>query len=107
LIAPLGPWAFVRRPTRSWVSAGFFEVTLEIGVDDIDAHATTVCQRGDQGTQRFRGAPSPTDDPAEVLRIHTNLENLATGRVLCYDMHVVRVINDSLDEMFKRGSEQD
>jgi len=46
------------------------------------------------------------DDPPEVLGVHSNFEDLATRRTLGHDVHVVRVVDDALDQVRESGSEQ-
>ena len=86
--------------------AGFGAATLEVGVDHVDAHSLAIGQSRDKRAEGLRGATCATDDAAEVLGVHTNLEDLAARRVLCDNLHVFRMINDPLDEVFKRGVEQ-
>jgi len=80
---------------------------LEVGVDDVDAHPTAIGKRRDQGAKRLRRAAGTADDAAEVFRVHAHLEHVAALGVLLDDLHLVRVIDDPLDQVFESGSEQD
>ena len=75
-MAPLSPWAFVSRPTRSWVFGVWSALTSGIGVDDVDANAATVGESGDERAERLGRAAGAPDHTAEVLGVHANLEDL-------------------------------
>ena len=79
---------------------------LEVGVDDVDAHAPTVGERRDERAERLGRATGAADHPAEVLRMHAHLEHVAALRRALNDLHLVRVIDDPLDQVLKRWSEQ-
>src|SRR5690606_35086247 len=76
LMAPLSPWAFVSRPTRSWVFGILSVLTLGIGVDDVDAYAATIGEGRNQGAQCLCRTARAADHTAEVLGVHANLEDL-------------------------------
>ena len=79
---------------------------LEVGVDDVDAHATSVGERRDERAERLGGATGAADHPAEVLWVHAHLEHVAALRRPLDNLHLVRVIDDPLDQVLKRWSEQ-
>src|SRR5215218_3239642 len=101
-MAPLSPWAFRSRPTRSCVLPGFGtdgRATSGVGVDDVDPHPLAVGERADERAECLRGAARAADHPAEVLGVHVNLEDLAAWRILGDDLHLVRVIDDPLHQV--------
>ena len=51
---------------------------LEVGVDHVDAHPTTIGKSRDQGAKRLRGAAGTADHTTEVFGVHAHLKNLAT-----------------------------
>src|SRR5690606_11279111 len=75
-----------------------------VRVDDLDAYAATTDRR-DHLAQRLGGAAPTTDHRAEVLRVHPDLETLAAARVDHPDTYVLRVVDDSLDQVLQRGPE--
>tara|TARA_R110002020_G_scaffold152794_3_gene330795 strand:+ start:9812 stop:10105 length:294 start_codon:yes stop_codon:yes gene_type:complete len=77
-----------------------FAHCLEVSVDDVDTHLATIGESRDQRAQSFRGATRATDNTAEILWVHANLEKVTALRVLCNDLNLLGVVNDSLDEMF-------
>src|SRR5690606_29300475 len=109
LSAPLRPWALTSRPTRNcvWPGRGDLGVDnrLVVGVDDVDANASTIGESGDQGAERLRGATRTADHATEVSAMHTHLEHVTSRRTLGFDLHLVRVINDPLDQVLERRSE--
>ncbi|NYF14445.1 hypothetical protein HDC34_002772 [Pseudoclavibacter sp. JAI123] len=76
-------------------------------VNYVDANSAAVGKRGHDGAQRLGGAAGATDDAAEVLGVHTHFEDLAARSRAAVHADIVGVIDDSLDEMFQRGSEHD
>src|SRR5690606_36620199 len=78
-----------------------------VGVDDVDAHPAPVGERRHEGAEGLRGAPRAADHAAEVLGVHTHLEDLAARRARRIRLHVVGVIDDPLDEVLKGGCEHD
>src|SRR5690606_18756328 len=78
-----------------------------VGVDDVDAHPAPVGERRHEGAEGLRGAPRAADHAAEVLGVHTHLEDLAARRARRIHLHVVGVIDDPLDEVLKGGCEHD
>ena len=78
---------------------------LEVGVDDVDAHASAVGERRDERAKCFGRTAGTANHAAEVIGVHAHLEDLASCRTLCRDVHFVGVINDPLDEVFESGSE--
>jgi hypothetical protein len=80
---------------------------LEVGVDDVDAHASTVGERRNQSAKGFRGAPGAADDSAEIVGMHANLKHLAALGVLGDNLHLIGVIHDPFDQVLKRWSKQD
>src|SRR5512145_760284 len=99
-MAPLSPCALVSRPMRScW--GRFASATSVVGVDDVDPDPAAVGEGGHDGAQRLRGATRPPDDTAEVLGVHVHLEDLAACARRGDDLHLVRVIDDSLDEVLE------
>src|SRR6476660_8273461 len=75
-----------------------------VRVDDLDAYAATA-DRGDDLTQRLGGAPTTTDDRAEVLGVDPHLQPLTPPAVDEAYPDVVRVLDDALDEVLQRGAE--
>jgi hypothetical protein len=78
---------------------------LVVGVDDVNANATTVGERSDKSAKSFRCAACATDHAAEVLWVHAHLKDLAAWGTLCRHVHIFWVIDDPLDEVFESGSE--
>src|SRR5690606_10062045 len=102
LMAPLRPWALVRRATRSWVLPDI--ACLVVGVDHVDTNFTAVGQGSHQRAKCLRGAARATDHATEVLGVHAHLEDLATGGTLCRNMHIGRMVDNPLDEVLEGGS---
>jgi hypothetical protein len=100
LIAPFSPWAFRRRPTRSWVSF------LEIGIHHVYTHAAAIGQRGYQRTKGLGCATSTANHTTEVIGVHTHLKNLTARGALRDNMNVVWLVNDALNQMLESRSEQ-
>src|SRR5690606_42044013 len=73
----------------------------------VDAHPAPVGERRHEGAEGLRGAPRAADHAAEVLGVHTHLEDLAARRARRIHLHVVGVIDDPLDEVLKGGCEHD
>jgi len=89
-----------------WLGGSWVCHRLEVGVDDVDAHLAAIGESRDQGAKRLRRAAGAPDHATEVLGVHAHLENLAAWRVLRDNLHLVRVIDDPLDQVFESGSEQ-
>src|SRR5690242_12109831 len=105
-MAPLRPWALVSLPTRSCCLGCFGSAGLSLtvsSVDEIDANATTVGQGVHDGAEGLCGAAGTADHPAEVLGVHTNLEDLAARRLLRDDVHIVWMVDDALDQVLQSG----
>jgi hypothetical protein len=79
---------------------------LEVGVDDVDANAPSIGERRDERAEGLGGATGAADHASEVLWVHAHLEHVAALRRPFDDLHLVRVIDDPLDQVFKRWSEQ-
>src|SRR5262249_1887765 len=99
------------RPSRSQAPSGALRCSRvrserrSVRVDDVDAYGTTTDRRDDLA-QRLGGAATAADHRTEVLRVHPDLETLATARVDEPDTYVVRVIDDALDQVFERWPER-
>src|SRR3954452_21114033 len=73
---------------------------LLVDVDEVDADAAAAQRRHDRA-ERLGGAPGATDDLAEVVRVHADLEDLAATQVAQVDLDVVRMVDDAPDQVIE------
>src|SRR5687768_925948 len=102
--SPRTPWGRPIRPTTT--VSGLRGVLKElcsapVGVDDVDPEATPA-DAGHHLTQRLGGAPAAADDLAEVVGVHPDLEGLAATVGEQVDRHILRMVDDALDQVLER-----
>src|SRR5690242_8129060 len=73
-----------------------------VGVDDVDAYVVVAREGADDGAQGARRAAGATDDPAEVVGVHPDLEQLTATQLLAAHDDVLLVVDDALDEVLER-----
>ena len=69
------------------------------------ANAAAVGESRDQGAQCFRSPARTADHATEVLGVHAHLEDIAAWGILCYNVNLVGVIDDPLNEVLESGCE--
>src|SRR5262245_3495490 len=90
------------RPTTSSMTFPQRPSVPGSGLEQVDADPAASVESADDGAQRGCGPPVPSDDLAEVVRVHPNLEHAAAPEIPATYADLVRVIDDSLDEVLER-----
>src|SRR4051812_23450984 len=81
-------------------SSGSTAALAPVDVDDVDADALAA-DAGDHLSQRLRGAAAAADHPAEIVRVHADLEPLTATVVDHVHPDVVRVVDDPAHEVLE------
>src|SRR5262245_30750235 len=90
--SPWTPCVRITRPTTSCMALPL------VGVNDVDSDATAT-DRGDHLPQRLGRTAAATDDGPQVVGVHPDLEPLAAPAVNHPYPHLVRVLDDALDQV--------
>src|SRR5262245_7964203 len=98
--SPRTPCARTTEPITSSIASG----RRSVGVDDVDADLPTA-DRGDDLAECLGGAAVAADHRTKILRMHPDLEALATTGVDEPDAYVIRVVDDALDQVLERRPE--
>src|SRR4051794_28939793 len=81
-------------------SSGSTAALAPVDVDDVDADALAA-DAGDHLSQRLPGAAAAADHPAEIVRVHADLEPLTATVVDHVHPDVVRVVDDPAHEVLE------
>src|SRR5215207_7293714 len=95
--SPLTPCGLTTRPTATFMAPSGWSA---VGVHDVDPDAAAT-DPAHHGPQRGRRATAATDDLAEVVRVHVNLEDATPPRCEQVHLHLVRMVDDAAYEVFE------
>src|SRR5699024_11202256 len=76
-----------------------------IDIHHVDPDGSVGGQRVHHGPQRAGGAAGPADDPAQILGVDPDLEQVPAAQRALGDLHVVRVVDDPAHQVVERVGE--